>query len=175
LAQRIGEEKLVATRTKAAKPSDFSKVIVDTTCSGDVAFPTDARLMHRARELLSRLAKRNGVTLRQSYARVGKRALIAPIVRCAAPASRGHSSAFARQAARKPKRPISLRGSVHQLRREQRPELPRSGGTVRRTNGRARQAAARTTAGAIGRRKQKIGRWRQTAPPNPSYLGAKVH
>ena len=40
LAQRIGEEKLVAliqeslsvaTRTKAAKPSDFSKVIVDTT------------------------------------------------------------------------------------------------------------------------------------------------
>jgi transposase, IS5 family len=34
-----------------------------------VAFPTDAKLMHRARELLVRLAKRHGVTLRQSYAR----------------------------------------------------------------------------------------------------------
>jgi len=33
--------------------------------------------MHRARELLVRLAKRHGVRLRQSYARVGKHALIA--------------------------------------------------------------------------------------------------
>jgi transposase, IS5 family len=41
-----------------------------------VAFPTDAKLMHRARELLVRLAKRHGVTLCQSYARVGKHALI---------------------------------------------------------------------------------------------------
>jgi IS5 family transposase len=85
--QRMGEEKLVAliqeslsaaTRTGAAQPSDFSKVIVDTTVQPKaVAFPTDAKLMHRARELLVRLAKRHGVTLRQSYARVGKRALIA--------------------------------------------------------------------------------------------------
>jgi IS5 family transposase len=42
-----------------------------------VAFPTDARLMHRARERLVRLAKKHGVALRQSYERVGKRALIA--------------------------------------------------------------------------------------------------
>ena len=42
-----------------------------------VAFPTDAKLMHRARERLIRLAKKHGVTLRQSYERVGKRALIA--------------------------------------------------------------------------------------------------
>jgi transposase, IS5 family len=58
--QRMGEEKLVAliqeslaaaTRSGAAKPSDFSKVIVDTTVQERaVAFPTDARLMHRARE-----------------------------------------------------------------------------------------------------------------------------
>ena len=50
--QRMGEEKLVAliqeslnaaTRTGAAKPSDFSKVIVDTTVQPKaVAFPTDA-------------------------------------------------------------------------------------------------------------------------------------
>lgn len=85
--QRMGEEKLVAliqeslnaaTRAGAAKPSDFSKVIVDTTVQPKaVAFPTDAKLMHRARELLVRLAKRHGVRLRQSYARMGKRALIA--------------------------------------------------------------------------------------------------
>lgn len=53
-------------------------MIVDTTVQPKaVAFPTDAKLMHRARELLVRLAKRNGVRLRQSYARVGKRALMA--------------------------------------------------------------------------------------------------
>jgi IS5 family transposase len=85
--QRMGEEKLVAliqeslnvaTRTNAAKPSDFSKVIVDTTVQPKaVSFPTDAKLMHRARERLVRLAKRQGVRLRQSYARVGKHALIA--------------------------------------------------------------------------------------------------
>jgi transposase, IS5 family len=85
--QRMGEEKLTAliqespataTRTGAAKPSDFSRVIVDTTVQPKaVAFPTDAKLMHRARERLARLAKKTGVPLRQSYERVGKRALIA--------------------------------------------------------------------------------------------------
>jgi IS5 family transposase len=38
--------------------------------------PTDARLLHRARERLVRLAQTQGVRLRQSYRRVGKRALI---------------------------------------------------------------------------------------------------
>jgi IS5 family transposase len=84
--QRMGEEKLaalvqeslaVATRTGAAKPSDFSRVIVDTTVQPkNVMFPTDARLTHRARERLVRLAKAKGVKLRQSYERVGKFALI---------------------------------------------------------------------------------------------------
>jgi transposase, IS5 family len=84
--QRMGEEKLVAliqeslnvaTRTGAAKPADFSKVIVDTTIQPKaVAFPTDAKLMHRARERLVRLAKKHGLALRQSYERVGKYALI---------------------------------------------------------------------------------------------------
>jgi transposase, IS5 family len=79
--QRMGEEKLaalvqeslaVATRTGAARPADFSKVIVDTTVQPKaVAHPTDARLMHRARERLVRLAKKHGVKLRQSYERVG--------------------------------------------------------------------------------------------------------
>jgi IS5 family transposase len=68
---------VVATRTGAAKPSDFTRVIVDTTVQPKaVAFPTDARLMQRARERLVRLAKAHGVKLRQSYQRVGKLALI---------------------------------------------------------------------------------------------------
>ena len=39
-------------------------------------FPTDTRLLNRAREILVRLANRHGLALRQSYARVGKFALI---------------------------------------------------------------------------------------------------
>ena len=84
--QRMGEERLaalvqeslsVATRTGAAKPSDFSKLSIDTTVMPkNVMFPTDAKLLHRARERLVRLAKEKGVILRQSYARVGKHALI---------------------------------------------------------------------------------------------------
>ncbi len=84
--QRMGEEKLqallqeslsVATKTGAIKPSDLNRVIVDTTVQPkNVMFPTDARLLNRAREILVRLAKRHGLALRQSYARVGKFALI---------------------------------------------------------------------------------------------------
>ena len=83
---RMGEERLaalipeslsVATRTKAIKPSELSRVIVDTTVQPkNVTFPTDAKLLNRAREKLVRLAQRHGVALRQSYARVGKFALI---------------------------------------------------------------------------------------------------
>ena len=84
--QRMGEERLaallqeslaIATRSGAAKPADFTKIVVDTTVQPKaVAFPTDARLMHRSRERLVRLAKKHGVALRQSYARIGKFALI---------------------------------------------------------------------------------------------------
>jgi IS5 family transposase len=84
--QRMGEEKLqallqeslaVATRTEAIKPSDLNRVIVDTTVQPkNVMFPTDARLLNRAREILARLAKGAGIKLRQSYGRVGKFALI---------------------------------------------------------------------------------------------------
>jgi IS5 family transposase len=41
-----------------------------------VMFPTDAKLLNQARERLVRLAAHVGVALRQSYARVGKPALI---------------------------------------------------------------------------------------------------
>ena len=84
--QRMGEEKLVAllqeslavaTRTEAMKPADLARVIVDTTVQPKaVMFPTDAKLLNRARERLVRLAQELGVVLRQSYRRVGKFALI---------------------------------------------------------------------------------------------------
>lgn len=84
--QRMGEEKLqallqeslaVATKTKAIKPSDLNRVIVDTTVQPkNVMFPTDARLLNRAREILVRQAKAADIKLRQSYGRVGKFALI---------------------------------------------------------------------------------------------------
>jgi IS5 family transposase len=83
---RMGEERLrallqeslaVATRTGAMKPSDLSRVIIDTTVQPkNVTFPTDAKLMNRAREKLVKLAEKCGVKLRQSYKRVGKIALI---------------------------------------------------------------------------------------------------
>jgi len=84
--QRMGEEKLsallqeslaIAVKTGAMEPSDLSQVIVDTTVQPkNVMFPTDAKLLNRAREILVRQAKKHGVALRQSYARVGKLALI---------------------------------------------------------------------------------------------------
>ena len=50
---------------------------MDTTVQPkNVAFPTDARLMHKAIVVLAGLAKRHDVPLRQSYLRVGKRAAL---------------------------------------------------------------------------------------------------
>lgn len=65
-----------AVSTGAAKPKDFGKVIVDTTVmEADIAYPTDAQLLHKAREKLVALAKKEGVLLRQSYSHVGKKLL----------------------------------------------------------------------------------------------------
>ncbi|ESW79400.1 hypothetical protein X770_31805 [Mesorhizobium sp. LSJC269B00] len=59
------------------KPSDTRQVIVDTTVQPkNVMSPTDAKLIHRARERLVRLARKTGLNLRQTYVRVGKLALI---------------------------------------------------------------------------------------------------
>ncbi len=84
--QRMGEEKLqallqeslaVATRTNAMKPSDLARVVIDTTVQPKaVMFPTDAKLLNRARERLVRLAKKLGVSLRQSYRRVSTSATL---------------------------------------------------------------------------------------------------
>jgi IS5 family transposase len=65
----------LATRTVAAE--SVAVVNVDTTVQEKaIAFPTDARLYHKARAALVRQARRAGIDLRQSYVRVGKIALV---------------------------------------------------------------------------------------------------
>src|SRR3954468_11453286 len=80
---RMGEERLTAllqeslataTRTGAAKPCDFRHMIIDTTVQEKaVAFPTDARLMHRARERLVRGARGLMQLMPDSARRTAKR------------------------------------------------------------------------------------------------------
>lgn len=82
---RLGElgcEKLlkeiieVGIKTETIEIEDLKKVIVDTTVQEKaIAFPTDAKLQHRARVLLLKGAKKHGLQLRQSYLRLGKKAL----------------------------------------------------------------------------------------------------
>jgi transposase, IS5 family len=64
-----------AQRSEAVKPQSLERVSVDTTVQPKaIAHPLDSRLYHRGREILVRLAQRHGVPLRQSYARLGKKA-----------------------------------------------------------------------------------------------------
>ena len=77
LAALVQESLAAAHRGGALKPEHLERITVDTTVQPKaVAFPTDAKLMHKARERLVRLAEEMGVQLRQSYRRVGKLALI---------------------------------------------------------------------------------------------------
>jgi transposase, IS5 family len=77
LAVLLAESLRVAHATGALKTKDLTKLTVDTTVQPkNVTFPTDAKLMHRAVEMLGRLAKQHGVPLRQSYVRLAKRAAL---------------------------------------------------------------------------------------------------
>jgi IS5 family transposase len=82
--QRIGEagcEWLLAQSIQAAqrgrviKRTSLDTVVLDTTVQPKaIAHPTDSRLLNKAREQLVDAAQDAGITLRQSYARVGKAA-----------------------------------------------------------------------------------------------------
>ncbi len=82
--QRIGPERLelllaeslaAAQRGGAVAEKHLRRVTIDTTVQPKaVAHPTDSKLLHRAIEILVRLARRQGVCLRQSCLRVAKRA-----------------------------------------------------------------------------------------------------
>lgn len=63
-------------RMGVIKPSELRRVNVDTTVQEKhIRFPTDPRLYDRMRERLVMAARREGLKLRQSYVRVGKRLL----------------------------------------------------------------------------------------------------
>ncbi len=67
---------LAGIATKTVVRASLAVVNVDTTVQDKaIAFPTDARLYHKARGALVRLAKKMGIDLRQSYERVSKLAL----------------------------------------------------------------------------------------------------
>ena len=64
-------------KTKTISSKSLETVNVDTTVQPKaIAFPTDARLYHKARAALVRQAKRAGMALRQSYERLSKTALL---------------------------------------------------------------------------------------------------
>jgi transposase, IS5 family len=71
----LAESLRVAHESGALRTRDLKRVTVDTTVQPkNISFPTDAKLLHAAIKGLTRLAQKHGVRLRQSYARVAKRA-----------------------------------------------------------------------------------------------------
>lgn len=77
-----GVEKLLtetlstAKREQALRDSEIKRVNVDTTVQEKaIAFPTDARLYHKARRALVRAARAADIPLRQTYVRLGQQAL----------------------------------------------------------------------------------------------------
>ena len=76
LEQLLAETVRLATETKQVRPQQLRQITVDTTVQEKaIAFPTDARLYTKMILRLARLAKRAGLTLRQSYVRVAPQLL----------------------------------------------------------------------------------------------------
>lgn len=90
--QRLGEagaEQMLRATIEAEmemgfiRPADLKRINVDTMVETKaIRYPTDARLYHRCRERLVKAARREGLTVKQSYPRredrhVGKRLLLA--------------------------------------------------------------------------------------------------
>lgn len=83
--QRMGPEGIekvlaasvqVALKTQTVTTAELSKTICDTTVMPKaIAYPTDARLIHKSLERIVRAARKNGVPLKRSYQRVSRWAL----------------------------------------------------------------------------------------------------
>ena len=84
--KRLGPHKLeelltvtihTAKEEKLLTEKHLERVNVDTTVQEKaIAFPTDARLYHKARRVLVRVARKMKITLRQSYERNGRKAFL---------------------------------------------------------------------------------------------------
>jgi transposase, IS5 family len=77
LEKILAETIVTAVKTETVAPKDLKKVIADTTVmEKNISFPTDSKLLNRAREQLVNLALENGLKLRQTYLRNGKAAAL---------------------------------------------------------------------------------------------------
>ena len=75
--QLISESLRVAYDSNALKKQHLKRVVVDTTVQPKaVTFPMDVKLRYRALIALVQLAKTHGMSLRQTYVRVAKQALM---------------------------------------------------------------------------------------------------
>jgi IS5 family transposase len=84
--QRLGEagaeQMLRATietgiKMGAIRPTQLKRINVDTTVQTKaIRFPTDARLYNRCRERLVKMARQQGLVIKQSYEHVGRRLLM---------------------------------------------------------------------------------------------------
>ncbi|MDO9558996.1 MAG: IS5 family transposase [Syntrophales bacterium] len=84
--KRLGPDKIeellsatidTAKEEKLLTEKHLERVNVDTTVQEKaIAFPTDARLYHKARRVLVRLAKKMHIDLRQNYERTGKKVFL---------------------------------------------------------------------------------------------------
>lgn len=62
-----------AVQTKAVRPAEFERVIVDTTVQEKaIAHPVDSRLLEIARAKIVQAAKRVGIALKQTFVKEGK-------------------------------------------------------------------------------------------------------
>jgi IS5 family transposase len=75
--QMLRETIATGIKTGAIRGADLKRINVDTTVQTKaIRYPTDARLYHRSRERLVKAARREGLTIKQSYRHVGKRLLM---------------------------------------------------------------------------------------------------
>ncbi|WP_288051149.1 IS5 family transposase [Acidiphilium sp.] len=82
--QRVGAERMevllaetlaAAERAGAVAEKHYERVTIDTTVQPKaVSHPTDSKLLQRGIEALARMARKHGITLRQSYRRVARAA-----------------------------------------------------------------------------------------------------
>jgi IS5 family transposase len=64
-------------KMRVIRPAELKRVNVDTTVETKaIRFPTDARLYQRMRERLVKVARAEGLTIKQSYKHVGRRLLM---------------------------------------------------------------------------------------------------
>ena len=77
-SEKLLKESLAAAQREAVlTEAELKRVNVDTTVQEKaIAFPTEARWYHKARQAWGRVAKSWNFKLRQSYVRLGKRALV---------------------------------------------------------------------------------------------------